>query len=257
MMAANPPREEAGPLETRIAEIAPRIYRLSTFVPDVAPPLGFTFNQFLIDADEPLLFHCGPKAMFPSVSAAAAKVMPLARLRWISFGHFESDECGSMNLWLAAAPKATIVHGNIGCMVSLNDLADRPPRALADGQVIDLGGRKVRYLDTPHVPHGWDAGMMFEETTKTFLCSDLLAHAGDPAPLTDGDVLQPAIEGEETFQSTALTASTAPTIRKLARLAPKTLAIMHGSSYNGDCAKALEALADYYAERLSAACARS
>ena len=239
-------------METRVAEIAPRIYRLSTFVPDVAPPIGFTFNQFLIDADEPLLFHCGPRAMFPAISAAMTKIMPVERLRWISFSHVEADECGAMNLWLAAAPRAQVAHGATACNVSLGDLADRSPRVLEDGEVIDLGGRKVRYLDTPHVPHGWDAGMMFEEETKTLLCSDLFTHLGDPAPVTTEDILVPAMAAEDAFQSTSLTPAIRPTLARLAELKPTTLAIMHGSSYSGDCAAALDALGEFYDKRLTA-----
>lgn len=239
-------------METRIAEIAPGIFRFSTFVPEVAPPDGFTFNQFLIQADEPLLFHCGARAMFPSVSAAVKSIIPLERLRWISFSHVEADECGAMNLWLAAAPRAEVAHGATACDISLNDLADRPPRVLADGEVLDLGGRRVRYLDTPHVPHGWDAGMMFEEETKTLLCSDLFTHLGDPEPLTEGDILGPARAAEEAFQATSLTPAIAPALARLAALQPKTLAIMHGSSYRGDCAAALTALGDFYAARLDA-----
>jgi flavorubredoxin len=240
-------------LQTTVNEIAAGIYRLSTHVPDIAPPAGFTFNQFLIDAAQPLLFHCGPRALFPTVSAAVATVLPLARLRWITFGHLESDECGAMNAWLAAAPQATIAHGAIGCMVSLNDLADRPPRSLADGETIDLGGKRVRHLDTPHVPHGWDARLLYEETTGTLFCGDLLAHLGNGPALTGTDVLAPAIAAEDAFRSTSLTPATAPTIRRLAALRPKTLAIMHGSSFNGDTAAALEALADDYARRLEEA----
>src|SRR6185312_9365531 len=166
-------------METRISEIADGIYRLSTFVPEIAPPAGFTFNQFLIDADQPLLFHCGPRAMFASISAAVAQVLPPEQMRWIAFGHVESDECGAMNAWLAAAPQAVVAHGAIGCMVSLNDLADRPPRALADGEVIDLGGKRVRHIDTPHVPHAWEARVLYEETTGTLLCGDLFTHIGN------------------------------------------------------------------------------
>ena len=156
-------------MKTDIAEIAEGIWRFSTYVPEIAPPMGFTFNQFLVGADEPFLFHCGPRAMFPLVSAAVASVMPLDRLRWISFGHVESDECGAMNLWLAAAPDAQVVHGQTACMVSLNDLADRPPRALAHGETLDLGRRHIRWLDTPHVPHGWEAGVVYEETDQDFV----------------------------------------------------------------------------------------
>jgi flavorubredoxin len=237
-------------METKVTEIAPKIYRFSTFVPDIAPPAGFTFNQFLVDAEEPLLFHCGPRAMFSSISAALGKIIPLSRLRWISFSHLEADESGAMNLWLAAAPKAQVTHGGLACMVSLNDLADRPPRPLGDGEVIDIGGKRLRHIDTPHVPHGWDAGLFFDETTSTLLCSDLFAHAGNPKPVTSEDILEPAMATEENFLSTALTPLTAPTIRKLAALKPKTLAVMHGASFSGDCAGALNSLADFYARRL-------
>jgi flavorubredoxin len=239
-------------MDTRIAEIAPRIYRLSTFVPDVAPPAGFTFNQFLIDADEPLLFHCGPRAMFPLVSAAVAKIMPIEKLRWISFSHLEADEAGAMNLWLGAAPRAEVAHGGIATMVSLNDMADRAPRTLADGETIDLGGRRVRYLDTPHVPHGWDAGLMFEEETGTLLCSDLFTQIGDPAAITSDDILGPAAAAEEAFQETALTPAIRPTLAKLAALSPTTLAVMHGASFNGDCSAALNGLSDFLSARMAA-----
>ena len=238
-------------METKVAEIAPKIYRLSTFVPNVAPPAGFTFNQFLIDADEPMLFHTGPRAMFPSVSAAVSKLIPIEKLRWISFSHLEADESGAMNLWLAAAPKAQVTHGGLACMVSLNDLCDREPRPLNDGEVVDIGGKKLRHIDTPHVPHGWDAGLLFDETTKTLLCSDLFSHAGNPKPVTGESILEPAFAAENAFLSTALTPLTAPTIRKLAALKPKTLAVMHGASFEGDCADALNSLADFYAQRLA------
>src|SRR4051812_35925065 len=165
-------------MDAKIDEIGDGIVRISMFVPDIAPPEGFSFNHFLIRGDEPLLFHCGLRKMFPAVSAAVAKVIPLERVRWLSFGHFESDECGSMNEWLAMAPQAQVAHGMTGCMVSINDMAARAPRVLADGEVIDLGGRRVRYIDTPHVPHGWDAGVLFEETSRTLLCGDLFTHTG-------------------------------------------------------------------------------
>jgi len=240
-------------MNTTVTEIGDRIYRLSTFVPEIAPPAGFVFNQFLIDADEPVLFHCGGRRLFPSVSAAVAKVMPVEKIRWIGFGHVESDECGSMNLWLAAAPRAEIIHGLTACNVSLQDLADRPPRALADGETIDIGTRRIRYVDTPHVPHGWEAGVLFEETTRTLLCGDLFTHLGNGPALVETDIVAPAIVAEDTFHATSLTPSTAPSIRKLAGLKPTTLAVMHGSSYRGNGAKALHALADYYEQRLRAA----
>ena len=236
-------------METRIDEIADGIYRLSTFVPEVTAA-GFTFNQFVVKGDEPLLFHCGMRGIFLLVSAAVAKIIPLESLRWISFGHVEADECGAMNQWLAAAPAAQVTHGRTACMVSLNDLADSPPRALADGEVIDLGGKRIRYIDTPHVPHCWDAGVMFEETTGTLLCGDLFTHLGDGPAVTAGDILGPAIAAEEVFHATSIGVATAPTIRRLAGLKPKTLGLMHGSSFTGDCAGTLLGLADYYAGTL-------
>ena len=239
-------------METRIDEIADGIYRLSTYMAEVAPPAGFTFNQFLVKADQPLLFHCGMRSIFPLVSGAVAKIVPLDSLRWITFGHVEADECGSMNKWLEAAPRAEIAHGYIACDVSLNDLADRAPRALKDGEVLDLGGKRVRYLDTPHVPHCWEAGVLYEETTGTLLCGDLLTHLGNGPALTSSDLVGPAIAAEETFHATSVGYATAPTIRRLADLEPRTLGIMHGSSFNGDCAHALHSLADYYAIGLKA-----
>lgn len=236
-------------METRIHEIAGGVYRLSTFVPEITAS-GFTFNQFLVKGDEALLFHCGMRGLFPSVSAAVAKLIPLETLRWIGFGHVEADECGSMNQWLAAGPRAQIAHGRTACMVSLNDLADRAPRAMDDGETLDLGGKRLRFVSTPHVPHCWESGVMFEETTGTLLCGDLLTHVGDGPALTSGDVLGPAIAAEQIFRSTSLGVATAPTIRKLAALKPKTLGLMHGSSFNGDCAAALHGLADYYAGTL-------
>lgn len=233
-------------MSTTVDEIADGIYRLSTWVPDIAPPAGFTINQFLIDADEPLLFHTGPRAMFPLVSEAVGRILPADRLRWITFGHVESDECGSMNQWLAAAPRAEVAHGTIGCMVSLNDLADRPPRPLADGEVIDLGGKKVRHIDTSHVPHAWEARVLYEETTSTLLCGDLFAHTGNGPALTTDDIIEPAMQAETMFRSTSLAPDTAVVMRRLGDIAPNTLALMHGSSYNGDSAKALHDLAAAY-----------
>src|SRR5262245_57257719 len=175
-------------METRINEVANGIYRLSTFIKDV-PPTGLAFNQFLITGDEPLLFHTGMRGLFPLVRVAVARVMPVEKLRWISFGHYEADECGSMNDWLAAAPQAQIAHGMTGVMVSLNDMADRAPRVLAHDETIDLGGRRARYLDTPHVPHGWEAGLMYEETTGTLLCGDLFTQYGECNATTESDIV--------------------------------------------------------------------
>jgi flavorubredoxin len=233
-------------MSTTVDEIANGIYRLSTWVPEIAPPAGFTFNQFLIDAEEPLLFHTGPRGMFPLVCEAVGRVLPVDRVRWITFGHVESDECGSMNEWLAAAPQAEVAHGMIGCLVSLNDLADRPPRPLADGEVLDLGSKRVRHIDTPHVPHAWEARVLYEETTGTLLCGDLFAHVGNGPAVTTDDIVEPAMEGEAMFRSTSLAPDTAVVMRRLGELAPKTLALMHGSSFSGDGAKALGDLAAAY-----------
>jgi flavorubredoxin len=240
---------------TSISEIADGIYRLSIVVPDIAPPAGFTFNQFLVLGDEPLLFHTGLRRMFPLVSEAVSRIMPVSNLRWITFGHFEADECGAMNEWLAVAPNAQVAHGMTGCMVSLNDMADRPPRVLANGEVIDIGGKRIRYIDTPHVPHGWDAGVIYEETTRTLFCGDLFTHLGNGPAITESDIVGPALAAEDIFYDTSLGPSIAPTVRRLADLAPRTLALMHGSSYAGDTVAALHELASAYDKRLRAAMA--
>ncbi len=236
-------------MKTAIDEIAEGIYRICTYVADAALD-GFTFNQFIIDAEEPLLFHTGPRKMYPEIAEAAERVMPVDRLRWISFGHVESDECGSMNRWLHAAPDAVLAVGQLGLDVSVGDLADRMPLAWADGEVFDLGGRRVRRIETPHVPHGWDAGLLYEEVTGTLLAGDLFTHTGGGPPMRDDDIVERAFAAEDMFKATALTPATAPTIRRLADLAPTTLALMHGSSFDGDCQEALVALADGYEARL-------
>jgi flavorubredoxin len=239
-------------METQLDEIADGIFRLSTFVPDIGPT-GFTFNQFLVQGEEPLLFHTGPRAMFPNVSEAISRVLPVASLRWITFGHVEADECGAMNLFLGAAPAAQVAHGALGCMVSLNDLADRPPIPMADGDVLDLGDKRVRHIDTPHVPHGWEARVLFEETTSTLLCGDLFTHLGNGPAVTEGDIVEPAAVAEDVFRASSLHPSTGATVRSLSDLRPSTLALMHGSSFNGDCAGALQRLADDYEIRIATA----
>jgi flavorubredoxin len=240
-------------MDTRIDEISDGIYRLSTHVPDVGGPPGMTFNQFLVDAEEPLLFHAGHRNMYPLVSAAVARIRPVADLRWIAFGHVEADECGAMNSWLADAPRSEVAHGLIGCMVSLDDLCDRPPVPLADGQVIDLGGKRVRHIDTPHLPHGWDARVLYEETTGTLLAGDLFTHLGDGPAVTTGDVVGPAVEAESMFRSMALAPDTSVLLDRLADLEPTTLALMHGSSFQGDGGGALRELSDALDERFLAA----
>ena len=239
-------------MTVRISEIADGIFRFSVFVPELAPPDGFGFNSFLIDGDEPLLFHAGRRDMFPLFSEAVKSVMPLERLRWISFGHVEADECGAMNLWLAAAPNAEVVHGEVACDVSLNDLADRPPRATADDALITDGERRIRFIATPHVPHGWESGVLFEEASGTLFCGDLFTQLGDEVS-TEADIVPAAIRGEELFHATSIGPATAPTLRRLAVLKPSLLALMHGPSFRGDGAAMLERLADYYAGQLAAA----
>lgn len=237
--------------ETRVDEIAGGVYRLSTYTDAIAG--GFTYNQFLVAGEEPLLFHAGPHQFFAFVSAAVGKVLPVESLRWISFGHWEADESGAMNQWLAAAPAAQVAVGTLSMLLSTTDQASRAPRMLADGEVLDLGGKRVRWIDTPHVPHGWDAGLLFEETTSTLFCGDLFTHAGAVPALTTGDVVGPAVASEDMFGATCLTPSTAPTIRRLATLEPATLAVMHGASFAGDGAAALRVLADDYDRRFRAA----
>jgi len=240
-------------MQTTVYEIADRVYRLSTCVPEVAPG-GFTFNQYLLDGDEPLLFHTGPRRMFPLVAAAVAKVMPVERLRWVSFGHVEADECGAMNEWLAAAPAAEVLFNALGCQVSLDDLADRPPVHVPDDGVRDIGGHRIRTIATPHVPHGWEAQVIYDEQTGTLLCGDLFTRTGDGAALVhDADLVEPALAADDLFGATCLTPSTAPALRGLADLSPRTLALMHGPAFAGDGAGALRALADAYEARFAAA----
>jgi flavorubredoxin len=236
-------------MQTNVHEIADGVYRLSTCIQEVAPG-GFTFNQYLIDAEEPLLFHTGPRQMFDLVAPAAAGVLDVARLRWITFGHVESDECGAMNRWLQAAPAAAVTFNGLGCDVSLNDLADRPPVIADDAAPLDIGGHSIRTIATPHVPHGWEAQVIFDETTRTLFCGDLFGQTGDgPAIVHDADLVGAALAAEDLFGATCLTAATAPTIRQLADLEPRTLALMHGPAFAGDCAAALHDLADAYDAR--------
>jgi flavorubredoxin len=237
-------------MKTEIAEIADKIYRLSTFVPNVGPT-GLTFNQFLIDAEQPLLFHYGQRSLFPLVSEAVKKVMPIERLCWTTCSHVEADEAGALNQWLAAAPRATPAHGQIGCNIWLTDMADRPPRALKNDEVLDLGGKKVRWLDTPHVPHNWDAGLIYEETTGTLFSSDLFTQFGAADVATRSDIVAPAIATEKAVPFMPATKQAEPTLRRLAGLQPRTIALMHGPAFTGDGAAALGQLADYYGQRLA------
>ena len=228
---------------TRVDEIADGIYRISTKSEVV--PGGFTFNQFLIRDDEPLLFHTGLRGSFSVVKEAIGKVMPIEKLRYVAFSHVEADECGALNQFLAVAPQAVPVCSRTAAMVSVNDLADRPPRALADGETLRLGRHVVQWHDTPHLPHSWESGLMTETTTATFLCGDILTHPGaDVPPVTESDILGPSEGLRAAMNYYSQASDAAVMLRRLAQLKPRTLALMHGSSWKGDGAKLLEALAD-------------
>lgn len=229
---------------TTVDEIAPEIFRLSTYIPEVGPT-GLAFNQFLIRDAEPMLFHTGMRQLFPLVSEAVASLLPLSELRWISFSHVEADECGAMNQFLAAAPRAEVVHGALACMVSLNDLADRPPQVVGD-EPLDLGAKRLRFLPTPHVPHNWESGLWFEDTTDTLLAGDLFTAGGNAPALTEDDIVAPAVAAEQVFHSTSGGPDLVPTIERLATLEPTTLALMHGPSFRGDGAGELRRLAAAY-----------
>jgi flavorubredoxin len=237
--------------ETLVDEIAPDIFRISTHIAEVGPG-GLTFNQFLIRDEQPFLFHTGMRGLFPLVSQAVASLIPVESLRWISFAHVEADECGAMNHFLAAAPSAEVVHGPTACLVSLNDLADRPPHAIGE-EVLDLGSHRLRFLPTPHVPHNWESGIWFDETTSTLLAGDLLTHNGKVPALVDTDVVDAAMQAEEIFHYVSSIETLVPTLRSLADLGPTTLALMHGSSFQGDGAGQLLDLAARSAETAAAA----
>jgi flavorubredoxin len=246
-------RTEGTAMETRIDEIAPDIFRLSTHIPDVAPPAGLTFNQFLVRDEQPFVFHTGMRALFPLVSGAIGKLIALQDLRWVAFGHVEADECGAMNLLLEAAPSAGVAHGQMACMLSLNDLADRPPRAFADGEVLDLGNHRLRFVATPHVPHNWESGLWFDETTRTLLAGDLFTHVGDGPAVTEDGIVEPAAAAEAMFHATSSGPDLLPTLRRLADIEPTTLALMHGSSFRGAGGDELRSLAKAYGDGIGAA----
>lgn len=229
---------------TNVHEVADGIYRINTpVVIDGAG--GFSFNQYLIADDEPLLFHTGPRKMFPLVREAVASVLPVARLRHISFSHVEADECGSLNEWLAAAPQSSPLCGGVAALVSVSDLADRPPRALADGETLSLGKHAVRWFDTPHLPHAWECGFLMEERSATLLCGDLFTQGGtDLPPLTESDILGPSEAFRHELDYFSHTKNARAMLERLAATNPTTLACMHGSAWHGDGAKLLRALAD-------------
>jgi flavorubredoxin len=228
---------------TNLHEIASGIYRINTPIQIPGGP-QFNFNQYLIADDAPLLFHTGPKRMFPLVAEAIGKVLPLETLRHVAFSHYEADECGSLNDFLAAAPQAAPVCSQVAAMVSVNDVAERPARALADGEVLELGRHRLRWLDTPHVPHGWECGFMMETETRTLLCGDLFTQGGSGAtPITESDILGPSEAFRAPMDYYAHAPHTATVLERLAREQPQVLACMHGSAWRGDGAALLRALA--------------
>jgi flavorubredoxin len=239
-------------METKVTEIAPDVYRISTF----HPGFGIQFNQFLIKDDEPFLMHTGFKKMFSNTLEGVSSVIDPSKLRWIGYSHFEPDECGALNEWLGIAPRAQAVCSFVGVNVMLNDFADREARALGDSEALEIGRHRLRYLATPHVPHGWDAGFFFEETDRTLLCSDLFFQPGDPEPLIESGVVDRARDSILAGMAGPLakdmpyTLDTDRTLQRLAALEPRTLAAMHGSSYRGDGRAAILSLAEVIRETI-------
>ena len=228
-----------------VTEIAPDVYRICTYFPE----LDLQFNQFLIKDEEPLLFHTGMRALFPVVRDAVATVIDPSKLRWISFSHFEADECGSLNEWFEVAPNAQAACSMVGALVSVNDFTQRPARGMADGETFSTGRYRFRFIQTPHVPHCWEAGLMFEETNGTLLCSDLFHQNGDHEPLTESDVIERARKTLTDYQAGPFanympyTKHTDSIMQKLAALKPRTIVPMHGSAYAGDGERAIRDLA--------------
>jgi len=229
---------------TNVHEIADGIFRINTPLP-IEGAGGFSFNQFLIADDESVLFHTGPRRMFPLVREAVATVMPVEELRYIAFSHVEADECGSLNEWLAAAPRSVPLCGSVAAMVSIGDLADRPPRALADGELVPLGRHDVRWIDAPHVPHAWECGFLMEERTSTLLCGDLFTQGGTDLPaITESDILGPSEAFRHQMDYFSHSGNARGLLEKIAATNPATLACMHGSAWRGDGAALIRALAD-------------
>lgn len=233
-----------------VTEIGPDVYRISIFVPD----FNLQFNHFLVKDEEPLLFHAGLKGMFPMLREAVGKILDPAKIRWVGFSHFESDECGALNHWLEIAPGAEPVCSTLGALVSVNDFALRPAKGMMEGEVLEIGKHRFRLCRTPHLPHGWDAALLFEETQKTLFCSDLFHQLGDVEPVTESDVIQRTREALREYQAGILadyapyTHNTPRMFDRLAALKPQTFAIMHGSSFSGDGEKALKELGTVFKE---------
>jgi flavorubredoxin len=245
-------------MTARIDEVSPDLYRICVY----APAFDLQFNHFLVRDDEPLLFHTGMRGMFPVVRDAVATLIDPASLRWISWSHFEVDECGSLNDWLAAAPNATPVCGELGAMINISDFSNRPPRGLKSGEVLNTGRHQFRFVPTPHLPHGWDAGVLFEESDRVLLCSDLMHQLGDVEPVTTTDVVGRYRRAFETYQQSPVlmdyvpyTGNTKRQLASLAALRPRVLAAMHGSTFVGDGAAALVASGEVIRQVTGAAAA--
>ena len=241
-------------METKVDEIAQDVYRLSTYIGKIE----LQFNQFLVKDEEPLLYHTGLRGMYYGIRDAVARVIDPETIRWIGFSHFESDECGSLNDWMSLAPHAKPVCGTVGALVNINDFVGGRAHVLANDETFSTGKYRFRFLETPQVPHAWDASLLFEETQKTLFTSDLFLHNGDAPPLTENDVVEPARQALLAYQAGPLahafqyTPLMEETLRKLAGLEPKQLAIMHGSSFRGDGGRALSELAEMFAATLGA-----
>ena len=238
-------------MTARIDEIAPDLYRICLYV----PAFDLQFNHFLVRDDEPLLFHTGMRGMFPAVREAVATLIDPASLRWISWSHFEVDECGALNEWLAEASNAVPVCGELGAMINIADFSNRPPRGLKPDEILGTGRHRFRFVPTPHLPHGWDAGVLFEETDRVLLCSDLMHQLGDVEPVTTGDVVGRYRQAFEAYQQSPVlmdyvpyTENTKRQLANLAALQPRMLAAMHGSTFVGDGASALIASGDVIRE---------
>jgi flavorubredoxin len=237
---------------TNIHEIADGIYRINTPISIPGGPGQFSFNQYLILDSEPMLFHTGPRRLYPLVQEAVSRVMPLQKLKYVGLSHFEADECGALNAFLAAAPQAVPICGQIAAMVSVGDFADRPPRALTNGEELSLGRHTVRWFDTPHMPHAWECGLMMESSTKTFFCGDLFTQGGPgDVALTESDILGPSEDFRKPMDYFAHAPHTYAILERLAREQPTTLACMHGSAWRGDGAALLRALAAALAAALN------
>lgn len=230
---------------TTIDEIADGIYRIFTPVSPEVVPGGFSFNQYLIADDRPMIYHTGLRKLFPAVSAAIERVLPLSSLAYIGFSHVEADECGSLNEFLAAAPGAVPLCGQVAAMVSIDDLAIRPAKAMADGELLELGRHRLRWLATPHLPHGWECSMAFEETTRTLLCGDLFTQPGNQhAPVVEDDILESSEAFRQQMDYYAHSPDTRHHLTRLSHLQPTMLACMHGSAWRGNAASLLLKLAD-------------